>query len=84
MSIEIDRLRYEIQRYEATIHSNTIEMESQRIHMKDIELNSSKMKIEYDRLQDELSRVKISLNQSISREEDLTKQLQVQARTLKH
>ena len=67
MAIEIDRLRYEVQRYESTSHSVNLEVESLKSHLRDSETHYNSLKIEHERNQDELSRTKISLNQSTSR-----------------
>ena len=41
-------------------------------------------RLEHDRAQDELARTKLTLSQSISREEDLDKKLQIHTRTLRN
>lgn len=61
-----------------------MEIESLRMHLKDIESHFTKLKIEFERNQEELGRIRLSLNQSIFREEDANKQLQIQSRNLKY
>lgn len=54
------------------------------MHLKDTESHFTKLKIEFERNQEELGRIRLSLNQSIFREEDANKQLQIQSRNLKY
>lgn len=61
-----------------------MEIESLRMHLKDTESHFTKLKIEFERNQEELGRIRLSLNQSIFREEDANKQLQIQCRNLKY
>jgi hypothetical protein len=61
-----------------------MEIESLRMHLKDTESHFTKLKIEFERNQEELGRIRLSLNQSIFREEDANKQLQIQSRNLKY
>ena len=69
MIIEVDRLRYEVQRNEAFIHSTKLEMESLKVRLRDAESHFNALKIEHERTKDDLSRTKMSLNQATSREE---------------
>jgi hypothetical protein len=51
-AVEIDRLRHEVQRSEATLHSATLELESVKVHLRDSESHYSSLKIEHERTQD--------------------------------